>query len=166
MQDNKSIFRKFNNDLNNDIISSSAFQRARASGRTERSLLNDSNVDIEELKFTKRAVDYLVEGTDTGRGKTNNSGNGSVLMGVYDWLGLKKYGIDYQSDKERLGIAYAIAATIHKKGSYKHRNESERTTVVKDAIQTNLKKLIKDLAVNYKVNILKSIRNYGDNVNK
>lgn len=52
---------------------------------------------------------------------------------IYDWLQYRKYGIDWDSDHERISISIAIANKIMKTGSFTYRNKIH-TGVISDAV--------------------------------
>jgi hypothetical protein len=83
---------------------------------------------------------------DRGRGVTKKAGDGiSHWKGIFEWLKLKKYGINYKTEKERASIAWAIKKTHDEKGSFRFRRPEKSTTILRDSIRAALPKLRKEL---------------------
>jgi hypothetical protein len=93
--------------------------------------------------------------------KTVNK-SGGLVDAIYEWLQYKKYGITYNNDEERLGIAIAISKSMSKDGSYKRKNKDKRTTIIKDSIgkakPTLFKALITDSAIRLRSEVGKIIK--------
>jgi hypothetical protein len=142
---NEQAFMKFRRALIDAILSDPDYKKVKAFGEFENFIMSSQSYRIEENRFTQYGTPYTPS-LDFGRGK-NNTNSGGLRASIYEWLGLKKYGIDYSDDKERTGISYAIAKTIAKKGSFKHRNKSAQTRIIEKAIDKTLPSLLKDLAM-------------------
>ena len=158
--------KDYNQRVNDDIVTNPDFIATIASGKARDSVLNESNVSITEkgdkTVFQKKAVSYLTA-TDTGRGANVNN-TGGLYEGIFEWLKYKKYGIDYEDEKGRKAIAHAITTKIAKEGSYKFRNQDARTEVVLNAVNSNIPRLLVDLGVSKKVEIVNNInKSYGNN---
>lgn len=140
------ILKKWNNELNEAIISNSDFQKAKAFGKAERFLLSPKSFVIEKDKVTKWGL-YPYE-MDKGRGATKNK-TGGLYDAIYEWLSLKKYGISWENDKERKGIAFAITRKISLFGTYRRKNP---TDIYGAAIKKTLPLLEKEIVkveINY-----------------
>ena len=137
-------FRTFNEDINKNILSDPEFAVIEATGNTRRSLLDDSNVTINSVRFTKRVVGYY-RSIDKGRGQ-NTKKNPSMFPGIFDWLEHRKYGFDWKDSKERTSMAIAIMRKIAKSGSSKFRGDTPKTRIfekgVNDAVPALLKNLV------------------------
>lgn len=138
----KEVFRAWNKELNQAIINNSDFQKAKAFGKSERFLLSPASLELNEKRMTKFGL-YAYE-MDKGRGRTKNP-SGGLWQGIYDWLSLKKYGIQWKNDKERRGIAFAITKKIGKEGTYKRNNPAAQTDIYGKALQQTFPLLEKDL---------------------
>ena len=53
------------------------------------------------------------------------AGSMPPISPIYEWLGLKKYGLDWKTDQERKSLAFAIAINMKKKGTAIHQNKSK-----------------------------------------
>ena len=141
---NEEAFLLFRQNLIKAILADPDYKTVKAFGRFEDFIKSSESYRLSEDRFIQFGTPYTPS-LDSGRGK-NKTNSGGLREAIYEWLELKKYGIDYKDDKERVGISYAIAKTIAKKGSYKHRNVSKRTKIIQKAIDKTLPDLLKDLA--------------------
>lgn len=135
----KEILKKWNNELNKNIISNSDFQKAKAFGKSERFLLSPKSLVIEKNKITKWGL-YSYE-MDKGRGATKKK-SGGLYDAIYDWLSLKKYGLYWENDKQRKGIAFALTRKISLFGTYRLGNP---TNIYGHAIKRTLPLLEKEI---------------------
>jgi len=140
---NQEAFLKFRDNLIKAIIANPDYKKAKAFGNFEDFIKSAQSYNVSNTKFTQFGTNYTIE-IDKGRGK-NKINSGGLLGAIYEWLELKKYGINYSDDKERESIAYAITKTIAKKGSFKHRNKSKRTQIIDSSIRKTLPGLLADL---------------------
>ncbi|MCH2216601.1 MAG: hypothetical protein MK076_00740 [Flavobacteriales bacterium] len=140
---NAEAFLKFRANLIEAILSNPDYKDAKAFGEFEAFIKSAKSYKITDNSFVQFGTNYTIE-IDKGRGK-NKINSGGLWGAIYEWLELKKYGINYQTDQEKKGIAFAISKTIAKKGSYKHRNKSKRTKIIESAIKKTLPSLLADL---------------------
>ncbi len=142
---NEEAFIKFRKSLIDAILKSPDYKKVKAFGEFEDFIKSNNSYKVSEDRFIQFGTPYT-DALDIGRGK-NKSNSGGLRGAIYEWLGLKKYGIDYADDKERRGISYAISKKIAKEGSFKNRNVSARTRIIEEAIEKTLPDLIKDLTL-------------------
>ena len=131
-QENIKAFQALNQALIRNLLANPQTRVVRASGRFESFFQSASSVEISGNRFVKYSVPYTPY-IDAGKPK-----GWSDVRELYEWVGLKKYGISYANNRERRGIAYAIARKHAKEGSYKFRNKSERTEIAEQTIAQSL----------------------------
>ena len=101
---------------------------------------SSASVKIEPNKFTKLTKGYTPF-IDVGRSK----GKRPPIKPLIEWVARKKYGISFSTEKEKIGIAYAIANKQAKEGSFKRRNTSQRSNIIETAIEETTPMLLRDL---------------------
>jgi len=69
----------------------------------------------------------------------------TLRQDIYEWLALKKYGLDWQKDSERRSLAFLIARKIERQGSWKFRKPNERTKIFETAIEKTMPTLLESL---------------------
>lgn len=92
-----------------------------------------------------KKVEGYADFIDVGRGKYSGGGNGNLWGKLYEWVGFKKYGINFSNDKERRRITWGLYRTIQNKGTFKHRNTAARTEIFNSAVNDALKVLRMDM---------------------
>jgi hypothetical protein len=97
---------------------------------------------------------------DAGRA----TGKQTPVKNLYDWLEFNKYGIEYETDKERWGIAWAIAKTHAKEGSFKFRGNQTDVfaQVIAQAKPTLLQALTDSSVTKFESEVLKEIKRIND----
>lgn len=129
--------------LNEAIIK--AFKRnptlakIKAFGEFEAFLESANSVKVTGNTFIKYTVPYAPS-IDVGKKPYNPN-----FRGIYDWVGLKKYGISYSTQQERKGIAWAIYNKHKQKGSFKFRNPSQRTDMINQSLDQAVKEWLPTL---------------------
>ena len=156
--DNSSAFIAFRKKLIEEYFKQQAYKQAKASGNFERYVRSDASASITANRYIQKGTEYTKE-IDAGRSR----GKIPPVQNIYDWLGLKKYGINYANDQQRTSIAWAIAKTMAKDGSYKRRTPSARTKITETAIKNSLPTLREALALNAEANIRSRVL---DSINK
>ena len=68
-------------------------------------------------------------------GKITRKQDGKTYQRIYEWLGLKKYGISYSTDAQRKTIAFFIYRKMVSFGSFKRRNPDKRTEIALKAVK-------------------------------
>ena len=166
---NAEAFLKFRANLIEAILSNPDYKDAKAFGEFEAFIKSAKSYKITDNSFVQFGTNYGISNKfgqvdfdeqkkilkiakesginllDTAIDYGNKINSGGLWGAIYEWLELKKYGINYQTDQEKKGIAFAISKTIAKKGSYKHRNKSKRTKIIESAIKKTLPSLLADL---------------------
>ncbi len=132
--------KEWNSDFNRTVISNPDFKRAKAFGNSERFLL--SPVSLEISGNTVRKIGLYPYETDKGRGATVNR-TGELMPAIYQWLSLKKYGLNWKTDKERRSLAFAITRKIGREGTYRRKNP---TDIFGSSLKKTLPALEKKLA--------------------
>lgn len=98
-------------DTANEIVAIQQAKGLKASGRSAEEL----NVNMNE------GVGQIVDPTGSFEYQERGRGPGGInVKAIYDWLQWKKYGINWDSEKERKQIAFAIANKIRKLGTKTH----------------------------------------------
>lgn len=159
MLTNEEIFQQLNDRINRTIISDPDFQKAKASGNAERSLLKSANVTITPTLYRKKAVAYL-GAIDDGR-SPNRSNSGGLFQGLYNWLEYEKYGFKWKpNERKRKALAFALMKSIAKKGSSKYRGKIAKTSIIADALQKevplSIKQIITQKTLSYRSEIRKA----------
>lgn len=162
---NEEIFQQLNDRINRTIISNPDFQKAKASGNSERSLLKSANVTITPTLYRKKAVSYL-GAIDDGR-SPNKSNSGGLFQGLYNWLEFEKYGFKWKpNERKRKALAFALMKTIAKKGSAKFRGQIRKTSIISDALDKNIPEAIKQIITQKTISITSQIKaSYGNQRN-
>lgn len=131
---NREVFQFFNRQLVAALRSELERQGVRASGAAGNSLRPEYSPKRYRLLGAKH-WEYI----DAGRGSTRSPGDRQErIRRLFNWVGLKKYGIDFRTSSEQLSIAYAIAKVQDRKGSFRFRNPGARTNVVEASLQATL----------------------------
>lgn len=115
---NREIIQPFLEGLVPEIAKSQAEKGLTASG---------TSVRLLEVLMVNDNLGQLIDGSGSfyfqmhGRGPTGSATKGDKTLQeiIYDWLEFKKYGLTWDTDKERTSLSYAISHKIHAKG-YSH----------------------------------------------
>ncbi len=112
----RDIIKEFLDGLIPDIQKSQTEKGKRASGASAASLRTIMQSD---------KLGQLIDGSGSfyfqvhGRRATSSSatkGKQTLKDIIYDWLQFKKYGLTWDTDKERKTLAFLISRKIHQKG--------------------------------------------------
>lgn len=161
MASNTEIFLKFRERLINAITSNPEYKKTKAFGNFEAFIKSNSSYIATELKFKQLGTNYT-KALDKGRG-ANLSNTGGLKQSIYDWLILRKYGLEWRTEKERQTLAFLITRKIAKEGTFKHRNKSKRTEIIESSIESTTPRLFEDLKSNEVTKIVTQIKTlYGD----
>jgi hypothetical protein len=129
-------FMKFRAKLLAEIESDSDWAKVQATGNAKRFLQSEQSYQIKETligaQFTQWGVGYT-NAIDKG-----SKPNRPTFASIYDWVGLKKYGISFANPKEQRGITFAILKNMEKQGSYKFRTPSKQSNIFAGAVQRSL----------------------------
>lgn len=150
------IFESYNGILVEAIRAQADYKATIASGNFDRFIQSAESVVMTEDRFLKLGTPYTST-LDVGRGATSNR-SGGLVDALYEWLQYKKYDIEYTDDKQRLGIAIAIARSMSKKGSYKRYNDSARTDIFNTAIEQTKPDLLNMLSKSITFNIEEGVQ--------
>lgn len=123
------------------IFGNPDYQKAKAFGNFERFVTSPQSFDAQNSRFIQYGTPYTAS-IDAGGKISEGKGIGAAWAGIYDWLGLKKYGLTFRDDKERRSLAYLIARKRKEDGSYKFRNESAKTRIFEQARNESLPYLL------------------------
>ena len=124
----KNLVIHFLEDVRDAIKELQVSKGIKASGKSAEMLA------IREDGKTFQLIDVAGYFEQQERGKKKGV---TPVQVIYEWLGLKKYGIQYETNKERERIAYAIVANHKKYGSFIYR--SKRVTgVLSEAINNEM----------------------------
>lgn len=134
---------QFQKDATNAMIQSAAYKRARAFGVFEAFIKSPASFVLTDNRLTQYGPPYSWS-IDKGIAPTGRIDRKQVAD-IYDWLALKKYGLDWKTTKERSRIALRIAGKIAGIGSYKFRNKTEQTNIIGDAVMQSVPALESNL---------------------
>lgn len=133
-QTDREIAVQFLNGIQAEIVNKHEALGQKASGETIQAL----RVEPTEKGGILFGPEHLFA-LETGRGPTKGGGAGggqSLQSRIFDWLQFKKYGINYENTQERKSISFAIAKTIHEKGTKLFRDRAN-SGLLTDIITAN-----------------------------
>lgn len=137
---NIEAFKAFRLAFIKEVKAQDDYQKAKAFGAFERFIEDERNAKYSENQYIQLGPHYSTA-LDVGRkGKAD-------IKGIYEWLALKKYGLNYATTKQRYWLAVAIARKQEKDGSFKFRNASARTKIIQTAVEKATPTLLKALGV-------------------
>jgi len=113
----------------------------KAFGVFERFIENDANAKMTEDRYVQMGTSYSID-MEQGWGPRS-----TPVKDIYDWLILKKYGLKWKTEGQRIGIARAIVRKHEREGSFKFRNPDRRTNVIATAVNKATPTLLKALGV-------------------
>jgi len=123
----KEAFVKFREALLAEIFKQDAYKKTKAFGKFEAFVQSDASAEISDDRFIQYGTPYTTA-LDVGR-------KGATLRSdIYEWLALRKYGLDWQKDSQRKSLAFLIARKIEREGSWKNRKPDQRTKIFETAI--------------------------------
>ena len=126
--------RNYNSKLVNEILGDQRFREATASGNFAEFINTAQSVELHSdpdwVEFTKYGTDYT---TALDKGVAPGPSVG-LDKAIYDWLAYKKYGLAWETEKQRKRLATSISDRIQALGSYKYRNANAQTTTIADAL--------------------------------
>jgi hypothetical protein len=147
MLDLAPVFEKWRNEtLIPTLKNNPQWITTYAHGNAERFIEGNQSYLATHDRFTQFGLHYSTF-LDKGRGPMNEAipaPNRFELMKA--WVGLKKYGITFKTEKEQEGIAWAIMKTHDKLGSYKFRMPNKQTEIYEDVLRQTLPILQEQLA--------------------
>lgn len=139
------IIRLFLQKAKEDIVDLQAKKGLKASGESAEALRVDMTATGGKLVDGSGYFEYQ----ERGRGVTKSAGTEPLSKRIYAWLAYKKYGLNYDNDKQRKSLAFAIARKIHKKGTYTY-IKGTVTGVLSEAIRKEeVEGLVKTLSRRY-----------------
>ena len=122
----------------------------KASGLSARLLHIRSSGNVYDLVDSAGYFEFQ----EFGRGP----GKAPSFKKIYDWLQFKKYGLNYENEKERVSLAWAIVKKIKKLGTRTHTTRRP-TGVLEEAISREATQgLIREIAKNRTLEILTDIK--------
>ena len=137
--------RNYNSKLVNEILGDQRFREATASGNFAEFINTAQSVELhstpERIEFTKYGTDYTTA-LDKGKPPVSDTG---LDKAIYDWLAFKKYGLAWETEKQRKRLAVSISDRIQALGSYKYRNAGAQTTIIADALEKSYPTLMEGL---------------------
>ena len=150
---------QFDNSLQTELKNGLVSSGVQASGETAKSLRSESSND----RYTLFGRGFF-SSVDFGRGKYKGGPPGGFLQKLTAWVELRKYGITFENEKQKMGIAWAIYTKIQQSGSLKHRDTGKRTNIIRVAIDKSLPGLINSLQGVTVQSIRDIVRDYKKNV--
>jgi hypothetical protein len=135
----------YNSRLTNEILADPDFIEATASGNFANFINTAQSIQLSEGNLVKYGTPYttaLDQGTPPGARQ-------GLEADIYKWLKYKKYGLQWETDKERQLLAGRIARKIERKGSLKHREPSARTRIIANALDKAYPTLIEKMSEAY-----------------
>jgi hypothetical protein len=155
----KQAFIAFKNALVDALNSNADWQASKASGSADAFIKSDQSSIITDDRFVQYGLSYTPF-IDAGR----PTGGMPPVEKIFDWLQYKKYGISYDDDKERWAIAWGIAKTQAKKGSFKFRGN--QTDVFGDVIEKAKPTLFTALGEEERVNFASEVQEEIKRINE
>ena len=134
--------KNYSEAINNNIFADPDFNRktkgnegANASGNFAGFIMKNPDRQTiestpERIKLTKYGTDYT---TSIDKGTPPGSRPG-LERDLYEWLVYEKYGLQWETERQRKSLAKGLAYRIQTFGSFKHRNPSERTNIIQNAL--------------------------------
>jgi len=154
----KEAFIKFRVSLLEEIFKQPEYKVAKAFGRFEAFVKSDASAVMTDTRFIQYSTPYTTA-MDVGR-------KGATLRSdIYEWLALRKYGLDWQKESERKSLAFLIARKIEREGSWKNRKPDQRTKIIETAIDKATPTLFDALLSYEKANINSQVQNEIDKIN-
>ena len=99
---NEEAFLKFRKNLIDAILADPDYKTVKAFGKFENFIKSSESYRVSDDRFTQFGTPYTPS-LDDGRGK-NKTNSGGLREAIYEWLELKKYGIDYKERIEQVGF--------------------------------------------------------------
>ena len=164
MKTNTQIFLEFRDRFIKSILNNPDYKEAKASGNFEEFIRSVSSYIVSENKFTQFGTEYTVA-IDKGR-PPNSTNSGGLKESIYNWLQYRKYGLDWQTESQRRGLAFVITRKIAREGTYKFRNKSAQTNIVAGSVNKELPLLLTELAANQADELGLKIKSVYGNINK
>ena len=137
------FFVKLNEEFLRALFADAEFQKMKAFGKQEAFLKSEKSNRITGNRFVKYGLAYTYA-MDKGIKLF------PPIAPLIDWVGLKKYGINFSSPQEQKSIAFAIARNMQKRGSYKFRRPSDMYgRAFEKAIQNSKRELYANIRRNF-----------------
>jgi len=102
--------------IEKDLISEQKKRGIFASGKSAKSLRHE----IDEKSGSIYGEGYFYQ-QENGR----SGGKMPPFQSIYDWLQYKKYNFDWQNDRERRSMAFAIMKKIANRGTFVYSNRAK-----------------------------------------
>lgn len=159
----KQAFKAYKGAIITALNENADWQASKASGKADAFIKGDDSSIITDELFVQYGLPYTPF-IDAGRPK-NKTNSGGLVQGLYYWLQYKKYGITYDNDKQRLGIAIAMAKNTAKLGSWKFR-KNEQTNVFKTVLDKAKPTLMEALAESERAKYSSEVQNEIKRINE
>lgn len=124
MLEDYQLIAQFINESRLSLVESQSSKGLRASGKSANSLQVTIGENFGQLIDTTGSFYYQEFGRKAGKYPP--------FKVIYDWVALKKYGIQYNTEKKHLSITYAIMHNMKLKGTYTAQHG--QTNVLTDVI--------------------------------
>jgi len=151
----------FDKRLTGNILTDPDFVKMRASGRSAAFIASAKSSVFAPNRYTKLALNAFEQ--DKGRGPTKRK-TGGLYQAIYDWLKYQKYGLTWRTERERRGLAFVITRKISREGSAKFRGRVSKTQIFAKAVNKELPKLRKDIALAYSAEIQEIFSIFGKDI--
>lgn len=156
----KKILQQQGESVIGRLRESFASNNVNASGKLSATLEADVEESSQLVRLVVDAEGYVFTSED-GRGPTRNSGDGSLVTRIRQWMDDK--GGFSGTDQQKNSIAYAITTNIHKKGTRLFRrggNSGVLSDVINDSL---LSELENEIADGVEQTVFEAIGNAGKN---
>jgi len=120
----------------------------KASGRSAKELTVNMESSLGQVVDHTGSFEYQERGRGPGKVK---------VRAIYDWLEWKKYGMNWESDRQRRSLAYAIARKIARLGTKTHIDKRVTGVISTPINDQTLREFIATLAEKKSVEIRSDI---------
>jgi hypothetical protein len=151
----KQITKELLNDAAKKIVDNATSRDQNPSGRLNKAFWIKEIESESNYIATLYGSKFIYNALEIGRGKTKNSGDGSLRRNIEKWL--------EQRGKSKK-LAYVIAKTIHEKGTLQGRGEDMRfgrpSGTITDIINQDFEKiLLQKITGLVEIEIMKGFKN-------
>lgn len=142
------IIRQFIGDSRKLLIDSQSSKGLTASGKSAEGIKESYQSETGQLIDTLGYFYFQEYGREPGKPPPYQK--------IFDWVGLRKYGITFESLKQQQSIAWAILTKIRREGTYTHTHG--QTNVVTDILTPErITALTKTFASKYQADVASDI---------
>jgi len=139
------LLEELTDDLADNIIALQISKGLKASGESADKLRREVKESIAQIIDATGSFEFQ----EFGRAE----GKPPPFKRIFDWLAFQKYGIKYESEKQRTGIAWAITKKIAKKGTFTHITGKNTGVLVEALNRQRINEFMEQLSIHKKTEI-------------